>query len=169
MNEDFELLLAIRDGNLKKLKKLLNQNKSLINKIYSGQNILLFASESGRKKLVEYLVNKCPELINFDNKNGISPIHAVILQGNKDIFIYLLDEYPHLLNKKDDNGNTILHNAVYKGNKDIVEYILEKSINLISEKNLYGDTPVDWAIHYRNIELIQFFKDIEASQNLYRN
>ena len=73
------------------LKKYCHNTSSYIKKP-SKYNNLIKAIENNDLRRVKELLNKDLSNINLLNKNGISPLHIAVINGNLEIINYILDK-----------------------------------------------------------------------------
>jgi|SRR5579872_1178116 len=116
---------AARDGDLAKVKALLQQNPDLVfSKAdeYSGGTPLHVAAGYGRSDVAQLLLDG-KAVVDAKNKNGYTPLYLAARSGHKDVVELLL------ANGADANANdnkeryTPLHAAEEEGYKDIAELL----------------------------------------------
>ncbi|XP_055839237.1 alpha-latrotoxin-Lg1a-like [Episyrphus balteatus] len=82
--------------------------------------------------------------VNFQNSDGISPLHRAVYNGNEDIINFLLKKEAKLV-QTTNKGNTPLHIASLKGFNEVVEILLKhislsELNNFINAKTTSGGT-----------------------------
>ena len=82
----------------------------------NGESPLFDACQSGKKDLVEYLVEHKAE-INTKNELGETPLFKACESGKKDIVEYLVDHGADINNKEKWSCETPLFKAVKSGKK----------------------------------------------------
>ena len=155
-NDNLEKIQQI--DNIKEIFKIKNKNgRSLLEHcIYSGSkksslylvdtalnnkisdinesNLLLLATASGIKKVVERLLDSNPKLVYSLDKYKLSILDYAIIGKRKDIIIFLKEKYYEYFNKNRMNISTI-QRAIESNSIDILEKILDSQVRL-SEKQI---------------------------------
>ena len=91
--------------------------------------------ERGNLPVAEYLVGKNAKGDTTD-KQGRTPLHVAIQEGNRDIIKLLVESYPNILHTTDNEGNPPLEYAFQKGN-DMVMYVLGLQNVGASDEQMY--------------------------------
>ncbi len=116
-----ELFKATHDGNVDKVKALLDSGVDPNVEIFTGVPILMVAINENQKSVVETLVNAGAD-INVKLKKGMTLLMVAIKNGHSDIANYLIEKGANL-NVESDNGSTALSLAKSEGLDDIVNLI----------------------------------------------
>ena len=85
-----QALIAVRGGNLPKLKELLNQGASVNTRNRFGDSLLLTAIKSGSQDAVDTVMAYRPD-VNLSNTSQVTPLMAAAYSGNADAAKMLLD------------------------------------------------------------------------------
>jgi ankyrin repeat protein len=134
---------AAQNGNLEKIKALLNNNSDLVfSKDKDGRTALHWTAFKGYKGIVELLLANKAE-VNAKGNNGMTPLHTAATGGHKDIVELLLANKAEI-NGKDNKGYTPLHHAASFGQKNVVVVLLASRAE-VNAKGNDGMTPLHWA------------------------
>ena len=122
-----EIHQAARDGDLEKVKTLLNSNPDLVfskddSPPGEGYTPLHRAVESGHTDVVELLLTHGAD-VNAKAGGESTPLHLAAGYGYKDVAKFLLTNKAEV-NAMDNGGNTPLHLAAAGGHKDVAELLL---------------------------------------------
>jgi ankyrin repeat protein len=159
-----EIHQAALDGNLEKVKALIEANPELISSKVStndtryaryGYTPLLCAAENGHKDVVEFLLTNKAD-INSTSANGWTALHAAAYHGHKDVVEVLLS-HKAKINAKDLDGYTPLHLAAGGRHKDIVELLLANKAD-VNAKSFRGETPLHLAILMKSNEIADLLR-----------
>jgi len=122
------LVLATLDGDLPKVKYLVEHkaNVGLANK--SGSTPLLVASSKGYKDIVAFLIESGAS-VNMPNNHKDTPLMVAAESGNTDTVKCLLDAGAKI-NSRNKNGDTALMFAAASGNPDIVKLLINAGADL---------------------------------------
>ncbi len=138
-----EVCDAAYRGNSLKVKIMLALNPSLINIQGVEDNTpLIYASFSGHKSIVKYLLSKGAK-VNVFNKKGRTPLHNASMSGHRDIAELLIINGAYV-NQKDTEGWTALVWALKNRHKSIVELLISYGAD-INTKDNKGRTALHWA------------------------
>ena len=126
---------AIRNGNLEKVKVLLQQNPSLISaEDDKSDTPLFYAVWFGHKDIAEFLLAKKAN-VNFKDQNGVTALHVAASTGNKELVELLLTNGADI-NSEMPNGYTPLRLAIEFKRADVAQFLLSKGAEeRVSDKN----------------------------------
>lgn len=114
---------AAMQGNLTKVKQLLEKNPELLNEKLDGHRTPLFlAACEGRKDVVEFLLSQKADT-NAKDKFGATPIFCAVSSGNKDVLKLLIQKGADLSVKMND-GTTPIGLARDFRDKEMIEILL---------------------------------------------
>jgi ankyrin repeat protein len=156
---------AALDGNLDKVKALLQDDPSLVfSKVptnapnyvrYDGFTPLLCAAENGHKDVADFLLAHKAD-VNATSANGWTSLHAAAYFGHKDVVELLLSHKAHI-EAKDLDGYTPLHLASGGGHKDIVELLLTNKAD-VNAKSVNGQTPLKLAELVKHTDVVELLR-----------
>ena len=147
---------AAEMGDLGKVKAYLAQDPKQINGVDAkGRTVLARAALSGKKDLVEFLLEK----------GATEDVFAAAMVGHSDKVAAFLKEDRKLINAKDNSGKAALHWAALYGQKKVVELLLaEKAdVNLLDEG---GFTPLHWATMFNKSDVVEVLLANKADPNI---
>ena len=88
-DSDIQLLKASEQGNLRLVKKLLNEGAHIEAASSKGWRPLHFAAYSNSVDVVKFLVSEGAE-VNSKNSKGCTPLHSAAVCGNTEISVFLI-------------------------------------------------------------------------------
>jgi ankyrin repeat protein len=137
------LQTAARDGNLEKVKSLLQGDPTLLSRKFDcDMTPLLSAAGSGHKDVVEFLLANHADVDAQDFTGETALAHAA-QQGNEEMAELLLDNKADI-NARDKNGETPLYASFFMWHKDMAELLLAHGADPnIADAN--GKTPLHLA------------------------
>jgi ankyrin repeat protein len=151
-----EIHEAAELGNLDKVKACLTQDPKLIDsKDAKGRTVMARASLSGKKEVVEFLL-----------ENGATEdIFAAAIVGHTDKVDALLKQDKNLANARDKSGKGALHWAALYGQKEVADLLLAQKadVNSLDEQ---GFTPLHWAAMFNRGDVTQVLLANKADTNL---
>ncbi len=89
------------------------------NQCYNGFQSIHYASEHGHNECVEILLSKCPDIVNEQTNQLLTPLHLACKSGSLET-IQILISHGANFKLKDQNGFNCLH----IGENDIFIFIL---------------------------------------------
>lgn len=129
---------AAADGDLEKVKVLLQHTPSLINELdYDGNTALMCASIKGNKTVVEFLLSQGAE-VNEAGANKWTALMYAAWQGHNDVVEFLISKGAKV-NVKNVEGNTSLMYAAIYGHTSVVQLLISKGAD-VNSKNTAGQT-----------------------------
>ena len=136
------LYVAAMQGDLVKVKALLNSNPDLVSsKDKYGEIPLYWAVQFVRKDIIELLLANKANVNTKDRLSGDTPLHIAAKYGHKDMAELLLANKADVNIKGRLDGWTPLHNAAFRGHKDVVELLLAYGAD-VNTKDNQGGTPL---------------------------
>jgi ankyrin repeat protein len=118
-----DILSAVRDGNLARIKALLKDKPELASRgDTNGCTPLHVAAITGHKEVAELLLAKGAK-VNTKGDRGNTPLHWAAQQGYAEIVALLLTQGADI-NSTDDGDWTPLHSAANQGHRDVAEILL---------------------------------------------
>jgi ankyrin repeat protein len=143
-------------GNLEKVRAYLEKDPKQINATDSkGRTVLGRAERSGKKELVEFLLEK----------GATEDIFAAAIVGHTDKIAALLKQDPKLINARDGDGKTALHWGALYGQTKVMELLLanKADVNLLDED---GFTPLHWAATFNQSDAVKLLLANKANMNI---
>lgn len=134
-------------GQLDRVKAALLQDPKQMDSVDAkGRTVLARAALSGKKELVEFLLEK----------GAKEDIYIAAIVGHTDKVATFLKQDKTLLNAKDSGGKAALHWAALYGQKQVAELLLtEKAdVNILDEA---GFTPMHWAAMFDKSDVVSVF------------
>ena len=120
-------------------------------------------ARNGCAEDLQYILENNPEVINFKNNSGFTPLILACYNGNIEAATFLA-KHVEDINVNSDVG-TALMAAVYKNNIEISKMLLElKADPNIADPN--GTTALHYAVRFSNIELIKLLVGYGADIDL---
>ena len=148
-----EIHEAVQQGDLAKVKKLLENNPDLLEaKSENEKTPLHFAAQIGNKEIVEFLIGKGAD-VNAKNIAHETPLHYAAALKHKEVVDFLIARGAQLDSITSD-GSTPLHYAANYGNFETVRVLVEKGAK-INTRNGAGLTPLDVAYESEQNESVK--------------
>lgn len=130
LNPIEKLNVAIRNGNMKEIKKIAANIKNVnVNPSYCNYP-LIEAVEANNKEIVEFLLEKGADINIINVGKGENALHVAIRRGFTDMAKFLLEKGA----KVNAGFCPVLYYAAQKGNKEIIDLLLSKEAKV---KNIY--------------------------------
>ncbi|XP_019621944.1 PREDICTED: ankyrin repeat domain-containing protein 17-like [Branchiostoma belcheri] len=133
------------------------------NQSKDGSSLLHLATEQGRTKTVEALVQAGANRAALDS-DGHSPLHFAAANSNTELVKLL--SLPQILNKPDKDGLTALHLAADRGNLATVQALLEAGADIDVETPVTKVSPLDMALHNDHQKVADFLKKMKRNNLL---
>ena len=145
-----------RKGTVEELKKIIEENKSLVNAPNNaGFSPLIIATYSSNLQVAKYLLN-IVEDINFQSPEG-TVLMAAIMRNNIEMVHLLLDKKANV-EITNDNGVTPVMLALQFKNKEIIKLLINHNANKAAiDKE--GKTTFEYAVSTKEDKIIQLFKN----------
>jgi hypothetical protein len=134
-----ELCESAGDGNLEKVKRLINQGLSVDARSQSKATPLIWAAFSGREAMCRMLVeNKAS--INVKDHYGMTPLRWAAADGFETV-CKLLIENKALVDAKDNDGKTPLSIAAFYGRESVCKLLIVNKAS-VAVKDNNGEAPL---------------------------
>jgi len=137
--EKNELMLAVRLGDVSKVKELLESGTELMPAVEEKDTPLIVASKTGNKEIVSLLLDHGSD-VNAEGQNGWTALHHGAFNGLPPVVTLLIDSGANV-NQAAKSGLTPLIGASYKGHYDVVNILLDHNAT-VNAKDHYGWTPL---------------------------
>lgn len=131
-----ELMKAAEEGNLEKVKSLVEEGKRL---------------------------EVVGDLIDMKSDEGRSALWESCSNGHNEIARYLLDNKADV-NSSNNDGLTPLHMASWYGHEAVVQTLLENKAS-VDEQDFDGDTPLLNACRYKHLSIVKLLTKHQADIN----
>jgi len=159
-----ELHLAAYLGDMEKLKKYLQDGIDINSQEDFGSTPLHAAANSGKKDIVEFLINKGADVdAKAKDVFGLTPLYCAAMHNYEDIADLLLAKGADV-NAKDNHGYTLLYYAIWDSNKDAIRLLISKGAN-VNVKDDYGYTPLVYAIWENDKDMVEILISKGADVN----
>jgi ankyrin repeat protein len=134
-------LMAIKNGDVERIKKLISQGADVNAKDNRGMTPLHQAAYYGRRQVAKVLIAKGAN-VNATNTAGRTPLHIAANFGPKWVLELLLANGASI-NARDIAGNTPLHAATDSPyvKRDLLELLIAKGAD-VNARNEAGQTPL---------------------------
>lgn len=144
---------AVYYGNLAEVKKMLSENKNLLEEKNQTEFLPLhIAVAVGNSETVKYLIASGAK-IDCKGMYGWSPLHLSVMFNQPDIVKTLLKSKADP-NLKMEWGNTPLHTAAYRGRIEIANMIITSGANVNGTDN-DGNTPLHAAASRGDLQMLK--------------
>jgi len=157
---------AVKQGDLEKLKMLLEDHLELVNTQDTQGNVSLhYAAVGGHKAITAFLLEKGGK-VDLKNNSGDIPLHWAIWGGRKEA-AELLIAGGAKVDTPDRDGRTPLHMAAVKGNTGLAGLLLDKEAE-INLRDKAGKSALDFARQYMHPVLAKLLVTHGAEAYVYK-
>ncbi len=163
---EIKLFKAAHNGNLDKVKRLVEIDRVDVNSTIFGRTALIWASSNGHLNVVEFLVEKGAE-ININDEEGQTALIWASEEGHLNVVEFLIEKGAEI-NIKDEEGETALIWASYNGHLNVAEFLVEKGAE-INMKDKLGQTALFWASLNGHLNVAEFLVEKGAQINFKEN
>jgi ankyrin repeat protein len=134
---------AAKDGDVARVKQLLDQGSNVSEPNEAGEPALIIASLEGHADIVTLLLERGAD-IEVRNKGGLTALHAAAYAGNLEVVTLLVAKGAAVNDRKNFYQMSPLHGAAEEGRADVVAFLLTKDAEVeATERN--GYTPLTQA------------------------
>lgn len=155
-----DLLEAAKQGDLAKVKALVEKNPELVNAKDQEQGTPLHnAAAAGHLKIAEYLIKKGADVNAWNNAHQ-NPLLYAAYSGHSEIVSLLLEKGAKF-NEQDIYGRNVLHYPAREGHPKVVEILVKKGLD-INQEDRGGVTPLRFAIERGHAAIIETFINLKA-------
>jgi len=123
----------------------------------SGSHAAYFAAQEGNLKILNFLVQNAPDVVDMKGYNGITPLGAAASNGHLDVVKYLISQPNVDIDSKENNGFTPLMFATYENQEKVVQILLQMGADK-SIKDNFGKTALDYAKSKNFVNIIEILK-----------
>jgi len=143
---------AAREGDLAKVKVLLEKDPELINaKDADGKTPLHYAAERNKREVAKYLLQQ-KALVDAKNVAGETPLHYAVGWGYQDMIKLLLD-FDADINSQTNVGDTQLHYTRFRGFSEVAELLIARGAK-INLRNNEGISVLEQAADLGHEEIV---------------
>lgn len=129
--KDIHLLIAINDGDLEKVKSLIDAGSAVNARSYNGDTALIVASRKGRTEIAKILIDAKAEI----NSEGLwHPLISAIIHGHTDVARLLIQAGADV-NSKDPQGLSALKCAKEQRDFEIVNLLKKAGASVNRKKS----------------------------------
>lgn len=146
---------AAGDGDVARVKQLLDQGSDLSEVDEAGEPALIIASLAGHADVVALLLDRGAD-IEIRNKGGLTALHAAAYGGNLEVVKLLVAEGAVVNDRKNFYQMSPLHGAAEEGRTEVVAFLLTKNADVeATERNGYTPlTQAGWRAHWDTAKLL---------------
>jgi len=155
------LSYAASHDKLDNLIFLHQRGATLNNRDIQGRTPLHFASASGHKDIVKYLIISGEIDVDVRDNNQRTPLYHAVSKGHLDVAKILIEAGADV-NVREINGATPLHSAANKGNSEMVIYLINSGAKTDIEDH-HQRTPLDHAVnknHHDVVEILNYERNL---------
>lgn len=147
---------AAKGGNIEVLKTLKKRGVSTAKNTKTGENAVLFASQSRGAKLEVFpYLESIGINANVTNTKGITPLHNLVRSSSDvKIFDYFIAKGVDP-NAKDKEGNTALLNSISRNKLEAITYFAKKTKD-INQTNKDGQSVLSLAVQNNSAEVVNY-------------
>jgi ankyrin repeat protein len=154
------LINAIKQGNLQKVKELVEKGKVSVNtkiEALGGKNPLMTSINEKKNEIFNYLIEKGAD-VNIKTEKLDTPLLTAALCNCAEMAKVLIEKGADVNAAETLSNSTILHDAVYKNNFEIVKLLLDNGADMNRIDHL-GYTPVYYAAQRGFVEIVEILAD----------
>ncbi|TDQ27414.1 ankyrin repeat protein [Phyllobacterium brassicacearum] len=146
---------AAKNGDVERVKQLLDQGANVAEPDSSGEPALLVASLAGHTSVVAVLLERGTD-IEIRNKGGLTALHAAAYGGSLEIVKLLVENGAAVNDTNNFYKMAPLHAAAEEGHADVVAYLLVNKADIeAKERNGYSPlTQAGWREHWDAASLL---------------
>jgi ankyrin repeat protein len=151
---DMLLITATKEGDINKVKKLLDEDNLKIDfQDKSGATALFYASQEGYADIAQLLIDKEAN-VYIANINGTAPLHVASQNGHFGVVEKLIKKDAGVVDLPQKDGATALFFASQSDHYGVVEQLIKAKANLdLPTKS--GLTPIFRACQTNNLECVK--------------
>ncbi|KAG2174446.1 hypothetical protein INT44_006709 [Umbelopsis vinacea] len=167
--ESTSLYTAASNGNLQKLKELLNENNNVNqDQPITGLTLLHFAASRGHLEVTRSLCEEYGALTDIEDREGETALLKAAYNGHFPVVQYLVQDHHVNIHHKDKDGWTALHNACSRGHSKIVRFLVERGAR-IDVRSKMGHTPLINAASKGYMSIVEYLVDEAHANPLIKN
>jgi uncharacterized protein len=143
---------AAREGNLEKVRALIDEGAEIDEQSNRGETPLILATLAGRKEVVELLIEKGAD-IDGRNAGGFTPLHAAAYAGDAAITELLIAKGANINDAQNKAGVTPLFPAIEEDHKEVAELLIAEGADL-GLKERHGFTALTRSLFKGNEDMV---------------
>ena len=157
-NEELSDIKSFMEKSINEQSQIINSTPEILNYIepQTGNNILFYCIEKNNYSLAKILLEKNPQLINYQNKFNETPLHKAVEIGNHQMINLLLEKNadPNIQNQF---GETPLHIAASKGEYKVIKLLLlyNSDLNILSNEGFSAEDYANERGHNKCVEVLR--------------
>lgn len=146
---------AAKNGDVERVKQLLDQGANVAEPDSAGEPALITASLAGHADVVAVLLDRGTD-IEIRNKGGLTALHAAAYNGNLEVVKLLVEKGAAVNDSKNFYKMAPLHAAAEEGHADVVAFLLVSKADVeAKERNGYSPlTQAGWREHWDAADLL---------------
>ena len=130
----------------------------------NNYELTLFIIDELKKRIGMSNIQTLENFINSKNKEGITPLHYAVSNGNIEI-LQLLKKFGANLDAVTNTGKNIMHIAAGSNQPSMLIYLLLNEAQDISSVDENGSTPLHWACYYGGEEAVNYLLSLKVDIN----
>ena len=159
-----DLLEAVRDGNLPRLKSLISKAKLSLDFTDTREMTpLMIAATDNNVEIVKLLTEAGADINKKNPENGKTALMYAASNGHSDVVKVLSAFKTILLNAKDKEGKTALMHSVINGRKEVAQLLIENNANVNARTNT-DESALSYALKTGRVEIITLLKTSGARE-----
>merc|ERR1719367_2733778 len=123
----------------------------------SGSHAAYMAAQEGNLKILKFLVQNAPDVVDLKGYKGITPLVVAAKKGHFKVVKYLISKPNVDIDSQDIFGRTALIWASYNNHEKIVQMLLKKGADKLIKDN-YGQTALDVAKSQNFVNIAEILK-----------
>ena len=163
-----EIITAAKEGNLGKVKELIEKDSQLINtKDANGRTLIHWACRGVHFEVIKYLVENGAN-VNAKDNNMNTPLISISSRGHIEAAKFLLDNGADIHAESNEFSRTALFYSVLGGHTEVTELLLRKGAKVNINVG-FGRTPLYYAVDKGHTEIAKLLILGGADKNFIMN
>lgn len=165
-NGDLPLHTAIKYGSFDVFDFLMQQGATPSDLDSSDNSAFHIAVIYKRIEMLECLIKHKPHVINYANRENVTPLHHAISQQNIEMIDYLIDNGASINLNTGRWSDTPFFLAIHINNLSIVKLLIERGA-YVNQRNYYrNETPLHYAVRTNNTALVKLLVENGADLHI---
>ena len=160
--------VATQENQLEVISWLVSSGADLYTHDNHGRSVLANAALYGKPNTVEYLIKLAPDLIENQDKQGLTPLFLACANGKLENIQCLLKHKANPF-QCDNKKNTLLHIAISCKDMPTIQFIAATYPSFINMANKYNVSSLHMAAENNNFDIISFLLEHGADANATTN